>query len=184
MSSMGITVRVYSVGSDREEEMPLEAAANGSWGSIVWVDADREEASLAGSRAAWPRRWIPALSRPTRPSLRATTSVSRSGTTRQAQRPRGGQARYPARAECRHLRHDDPIRGGPIDTVAGTPLRPSRRGRFPGLLLDGILDGYDAAVSWNETSTASMRWRSAASSATRAPDGGGATRRRAAPLAG
>jgi len=48
MSSMGITVRVYSVGSHQAEEIPLEAAAGRlDEGSIVWVDSVREDGSIA-----------------------------------------------------------------------------------------------------------------------------------------
>ncbi len=151
---MGITVRVYSVGSDQEEELSLEAAAERlDEGSILWVDADREETSLVEieERLGLGDGIRSLVSRP-REGLALRGHDIRLSVTCLRDTPGDATA---VRLDILLARnvvvsiHADPVRGltDPIDTVAEDP-RFGRldAGRFGGLLLDGILDGYDAAI--------------------------------------
>jgi magnesium transporter len=151
---MGIRVRVYSAGSNREEELPLaEAADRLDEGSIVWLDTDRDEAALTevGERLGLADAIGGLVSAPGQGAAFRGDDIRLSLT---ALRDASGDAAA-VRIDVLLARnvvvsiHDEPIRGmaDPIDTVAEDP-RFGRldAGRFGGLLLDGILDGYDAAV--------------------------------------
>jgi magnesium transporter len=154
MSAMAITTRVYSVGSVEAEELPLEEAADRlDEGSIVWVDTDRDEASLAavGERLGLGDAIRSLVSAP-REGAAFREDVIRLSVTGLRDSPGDAAAVRLDLLLARNVVvsvHADPIRGlsDPIDTVAQDP-RFGRldAGRFGGLLLDGILDGYDAAV--------------------------------------
>jgi Mg2+ and Co2+ transporter CorA len=150
-----ITARLYVEGSTRAEEVDLASlGAAPDDRSILWVDASESQLNEVdeglGHSEAVPEG---------RDGVGVTVRADWIHATVTALRDESGPAEsVPLRLGLgRNIVvtiHDAPIRGmaDPIAVVAGDP-RFGRldAGRFAGLLLEGVLHGYDAAVDEIET---------------------------------
>jgi Mg2+ and Co2+ transporter CorA len=154
MSVMAYTARIYAVGAEHAEELSLAGATDGlDEGSILWVESDGDEASLDEiGQALGLSDAIRALtSRPDRGAAFRGEHIrlSVTGLRDQSDEPEAARLDILVAPNVVVTIHEVPIRGlsDPIDSVAEDPrFGGLDAGRFAGLLLDGVLDGYDAAV--------------------------------------
>jgi Mg2+ and Co2+ transporter CorA len=154
MSAMAYTTRIYAVGAERAEELALGSATDRlDEGSILWVESDRDEASLEEiSQTLGLSDAIRLVT--SRPDAGAAfrgehIRLSVMGLRAMSDRPEAARLDILVAPNVVVSIHEVPIRGlsDPIDTVAEDPrFGGLDAGRFAGLLLDGVLDGYDAAV--------------------------------------